>query len=181
MTMTSSKFHTRLFASFVLAASFASGCVSVDAEVPEVSVVQKDFTFPALPIQVTGEHTVEQQFTFAHGPIEMPEGFSSNLRTIGVQLVVNRGIEDFSFIRNLHIKLSDGKNPTLDIARFERNGDNDTSSNVLELEPLTSGDTLKMWQTDAVTFDLSLTGSLPHEEWSMDVVVRFAGEFGYDL
>lgn len=183
--MKSSKFSSLSFATLGLAVFFANGCVQVEAEVPEVSVVQKDLGFEALPIQVTGEHSVPAtEFTFPHGPIEFPEGFDSNLRTVGVQLITNRGIEDFSFIRRMNISMTDGRSPRVDLASFDRDekiGSMSTEGNVLELKTLSADDTLKMWQTDAVTFTIELTGTLPHVAWSMDVAVHFSGDFAYEL
>lgn len=190
MTM-SSKMLSRVFVSLSLTTLFVSGCVAVDAEVPDVTVIQRDLSVEALPIEgLPAEALAELKkersvsvppFSYAHGPIDFPTGFSSNLRTVGVQLVANRGIEDFSFVRKMKIVLSDGKNEPLDLASFDRDNGDTTETNTLTFKTVSPSDTLKMWQTDSVTFNLDLTGTVPTEAWSMDVVVRFSGDFAYSL
>jgi hypothetical protein len=185
------KMFNRLFGSLFVLAVCGTGCVSVDAEVPEVTVTKRDLGFDALPIEglpaqalveLMKERTIEiPPFTFEHGPIEFPEGFSSNLRTVGVQLVTNRGIKDFSFVRKMDVSISDGKNPPLNVASFDRDNGDTTLTNVLAFKTINAQDTMGLWQTDAITFSMSLTGTPPMEAWSMDVVARFTGEMAFDL
>jgi hypothetical protein len=185
------KMFNRVFGSLVSAVLFASGCVSVQAEVPEVMVTQKDLGMEAVPVaglppqalvELMTERSVSlEPCSFPHGPIELPEGLNSNVRTVGVQLVTNRGIEDFSFIRKMDVTISDGKNPPLKLASFDRDSGDTTETNTLTFRTLNATDTLSMWQTEAITFNVDLTGSIPMQAWSMDVIVRFSGDFKYDL
>jgi len=184
MSMSNTRFSTGFFVALSALVWLAQVCVSVDAKVPDVSVTQKDLGFAAMPAELTGEYSISAPFKFAHDKLEFPDGLATDLRAVSVTLTANRGIEDFSFMQSLHVSIADGKNPTMEIASFDRygkDGATSTATKSLVLRTLTTEDTLKMWQTQEVTFTVELGGSLPKTDWSLDVDAHFSGAFGYDL
>jgi hypothetical protein len=169
----------RIPATLSLAVLFLAGCVSVHANVPEVSLIQNGLAFEALPEEVVGDFSVSRSFSYSHGPINLPDGLQSDVRTVDVSLIANTGITDFSFIRNMRIALSDDVNAPFELASFDRvAGQEDTKTLVLKASP---SDALTAFQTDSTSVIIDLTGSLPKVAWSMDVVIRFSGDFQYDL
>jgi hypothetical protein len=180
MTMKSSKFTASFFSSLVFTALSASGCVSVDADVPAISLTQSDLSFDAMPVEVTQEISVSQSFSFAHDPVELPDGVDSSLRTVDVTLTANQGIDDFAFVRNMRIQISDGVNPTFDLASFDRAASARAGSDALVLDVNAGVDTLSAMKTDSITFIIDMTGSLPKVAWSMDIAIHLEGEIGLD-
>jgi hypothetical protein len=178
--MKGSMFTIRFSATLSLAVLLFTGCVSVHANVPEVSLIQNGLAFEAMPAEVVGEFSVSRSFSYTHAAINLPQGLQTDVRTVDVSLVANTGIADFSFIRNMRIALSDDIKAPFDLASFERSeGQND--GNVLVLKAASASDALSAFQTDSTSVIIDVTGSLPKVAWSMDVVIRFTGDFQYDL
>jgi hypothetical protein len=175
-------FPKQILAALSLATVFAGGCVSVDASLPEMQLVQGGMEFPAVPAQVVGEVSVSQSFSYAHDPIELPEGMESNVRTVGVSLLANQGIEDFSFLRSMKIQISDDVNPAIELASFEHApGTTDNAGEVLVMKVNPDVDTLGIMKTESLGFVVDLSGALPTANWSMDVLIDMSGEVQFTL
>jgi hypothetical protein len=186
ITMNSSSFfHKQILAALSLATVFAGGCVSVDASVPEIQLVQSGMEFPGTPIEViraVGEVSVSQSFSYAHDPIELPSGMESQVRTVGVSLRANQGIEDFSFLRSMTIQISDDVNPAFELASFEHEaGTADNAAEVLVMKVNPDVDTLGIMKTESLGFVVDLSGALPTANWSMDVLIDMSGEVQFTL
>jgi hypothetical protein len=73
-------------------AAAASGCgLSVEAEIPEVTITQRDLMFQGVPDFGIGDVSVEKTYSQDHGKIEMPEGLESEIKTLGVTLRATSG------------------------------------------------------------------------------------------
>jgi hypothetical protein len=179
--MNSSTFHKQILAALSLATVFAGGCVSVDATVPEMQLVQRGMEFPGVPVEVTGEVSVSHNFSYPHDPVELPEGVDSTLHTIGVSLIANSGIEDFSFLREMRITISDEVNAPFELASFERDDAAPKDGGVLVMKVNPEVDTLDAMKTESIGFVIDLSGSLPKVNWSMDIRIDMAGEVQYHL
>jgi len=178
-------FPKQILAALSLAVVFAGGCISVDADVPEIQMVQTDMRFDAVPAEViraVGEVSTNQVFSYDHDPFELPDGMESKLRTVGVSLRANQGIEDFSFLRSMRVAISDDVNPTFELATFEHvDGSADNTGEVLVMKVNPDVDTMAVLKSETLGFDIDLSGSLPTVEWSMDVLVDMSGEFQFTL
>ena len=53
------------------------------------------------------------------------------------------------------------------------------STNVLTMESKNPVNTLDQWKTNSATFTVDIAGTLPAQEWKVDVSVRFAGKITY--
>jgi hypothetical protein len=174
--------HKQIFAALSLTSVFAVGCVSVDASVPEMQLVQSGLEFPGVPPQVVGEVSTSQSFSYTHDPIELPEGLDSKVRAVGVSLRASQGIEDFSFLRSMKIAISDEVNPSIELATFEHKaGTTDNTGEMLVMNLNREVDTLKLLKTESLGFVVNLSGELPKTNWSMDVLIDMSGKLGFTL
>jgi hypothetical protein len=183
--MKSSTFYKQILAALSLATLFAGGCVSVDASVSEMQLVKSGMEFPGVPIELMGrggEVSISQSFSYSHDPIELPEGVDSKVRPVGVSLLASRGIENFGFVRWMTITISDEVNPGIELASFERHGDDpNDDGGVLVMKVNPELDALALMKSESIGFVVDMSGSLPPMDWSMDVLIDMSGEIGFKL
>lgn len=180
------KQHTARSAPRLLAAAFVSvlaastgGCLSVEAEIPEVEITHRDLMFEGAPIEIPGEIAVTKSFSQEHGKLEFPEGLESEVKTLAVTLKATSGVSDLSFIRYLRISMSAGaEHPAIELGTYD--ADTDASSGAeITLKTLNPVNVLDAWKTESATFTLEVAGSLPTRSWTADITVRFAGKAKY--
>jgi hypothetical protein len=162
-------------------AAAASGCgLSVEAEIPEVTITQRDLMFQGVPDFGIGDVSVEKTYSQDHGKIEMPEGLESEIKTLGVTLRATSGVSDMSFLKLLRVTMSSANvaEPVeLGSYEYDPNAPKSTEINLTALNPLNVFDA---WNADKATFTLQLAGSLPTTNWTADVIVRFSARAKYE-
>jgi hypothetical protein len=185
ITMKSIHFDKQILAALSLATVFAGGCVSVDASVPEIQLMQSNMEFQAVPgdvIRAVGELSTSQIFSYDHDPFDLPEGMKSKVRTVGVQLRANQGIDDFSFLNSMRVAISDEVNPEFELASFEHvEGSSDNTGEVLVMKVNPDVDTMAILESESLGFAIDLSGALPTVDWSMDVLIDMSGEVQFTL
>ena len=170
-----------LLAAVALASLAAGGCMlQVEADVPEVEITQHDVAFQAIaPANVdVGDVALTQTFTQQHQKLDLPAGLTTQVKAMGVTLTAKSGIENFDFLKNMRLTMSDGVHPPVELINYER-VDGAPSTNVLTIESANPVDTLEQWKTDSANFALDCAGAMPTNDWTIDVSVRFAGKIVY--
>jgi hypothetical protein len=172
-----------LFGALALASLSSGGCMlQVEADVPEVEVTQHDVTFQgvAAPAGVSpSDVSLTQSFSQQHQRLELPAGLTTEVKAMGVTLSANTGIDNFDFLKNMRVTMSDGVHPPVELIDYQQ-VDGAPSTNVLTIESANPVNTLDEWKTDVATFTLEVAGALPSSDWSLDVSVRFAGKLVYN-
>jgi hypothetical protein len=170
-----------LFGAFALASLAAGGCMlQVEADVPEVEITQHDVVFEGVaPAPVDpGDVALSKSFSQQHQRLELPAGLTTEVKAMGVTLTAKSGIENFDFLKNMRVTMSDGVHEPVELVDYQR-VDGAPSTNVLTIESANPVNTLDQWKTDSATFTLEIAGGLPSSDWSLDVAVRFAGKLVY--
>jgi len=170
-----------LFSSLVLAvAGAAAGCgVSVEADVPEIEVTQHGLAFDGVPVAaLIGDVSMTRSFSQEHKKLEMPDGLDSEVKALGITLTADSGIQDFSFIHNLRLSMSDDVHPPIELIDYQQDPAA-PASNVLTLSSANPVNTLDQWKTDSATFTIEVAGTLPPQAWTVDLAIRFAGSVKY--
>ena len=173
--------HSSLLGAIALASLAAGGCMlQVEADVPEVEITQHDVAFHAIaPANVdVGDVALTQTFTQQHQKLDLPAGLTTQVKAMGVTLTAKSGIENFDFLKNMRLTMSDGVHPPVELINYER-VDGAPSTNVLTIESANPVDTLEQWKTDSANFALDVAGAMPTNDWTIDVSVRFAGKIVY--
>jgi hypothetical protein len=176
------------FALIVLAGSTlalctgAAGCVSVDAEIPDVEVTQKDLTFDGIPVGGgLGDVSMTRTFSQEHDALDLPEGLNPEVKALAVSLTAKSGIKDLNFVRYLRLTMSDTSDNSnaVELINYERD-DSAPPSNVLNMTAANPVNALEKWKTKSALFTIDIAGTLPDNDWTADVTIRFAGNIHYE-
>jgi hypothetical protein len=168
-----------LLAAVALASLAAGGCMlQVEADVPEVEITQHDVAFQAVAPSGGGDVALTQTFTQQHQKLDLPSGLTTEVKAMGVTLTAKSGIENFDFLKNMRLTMSDGVHPPVELINYER-VEGAPSTNVLTIESANPVNTLEQWRTDSADFALAVAGAMPTNDWTIDVSVRFAGKIVY--
>ena len=178
--MTNGK-RSSLLVALALAALSTGGCMmQVEADVPEVEITQHDVVFQGVPqSQVNiGDVALTKSFSQTHQRLELPAGLTTEVKAMGVTLTAKSGIDNFDFLKNMRVSMSDGTHDPVELVDYQR-PDGAASTNVLSVESKNPVNTLDEWKTDSAVFTVDIAGALPSSDWSIDVSVRFAGKIVY--
>jgi hypothetical protein len=171
-----------LFLSMIMlaVAAGAAGCgISVEADVPEVEVTQKGLAFDGVPLGgLLGDVSIVQSFSQKHEKLELPDGLDTEVKALGVSLTAKSGIQDFAFIHNLRLTMTDGTHTPVELINYQQQP-GAAPSGVLTMESANPVNTLDQWKTDSATFTVEVAGSLPSDPWTVDLGIRFAGKIKY--
>lgn len=178
--MKNHKLGSVLVGAFGLLALSAGGCMmQVEAEVPEVEITQHDLGFQGVAIPGgIGDVSLSKSFSQQHQRLELPAGLDSEVKALGVTLTAKSGIENFDFLKNLRLTMSDDVHDPVELINYQR-VDGSPSTNVLTMESANPVNTLDQWKTDSATFTIEVAGTLPSQDWAVDLAVRFAGKIKY--
>ena len=177
-TTTSSAF---LFSSLLLVlGSGAAGCAfSVEADVPEVEVTQHDLAFDGVPLAaLIGDVSMTRSFSREHKKLELPNGLDSEVKALGITMTAKSGIQDFGFIHNLRLTMSDDVHDPIELVDYQQDP-TAPPSGVLTMSSATPVNTLDQWTTTSATFTVEVSGSRPPQGWTVDLSIRFAGKVKY--
>ena len=170
-----------LFGALALGALTAAGCMlQVEADVPEVEITQHDVVFAGVPAATgLGDVSLTKSFSQQHQRLDLPAGLTTEVKAMGVTLTAKSGIDNFDFLKDMQLTMSDGVHPAVQLIDYQR-VDGAPSTNVLTIESANPVNTLDEWKTDTATFTVTMAGALPPADWSLDVAVRFAGKLVYN-
>jgi hypothetical protein len=167
---------------FVALCGALGGCaLSVDAEVPEVEITQRNLTFSgSLAGIAPGDLAMSRSFSQSHSKLLFPAGFASEVRVLGVSLVAGAGIDDFSFVHLVRVSMSDdsGVRPATQIVDY-REAAEARRGPILDVANAAPADVLDQLGTDSATFAVEVAGALPEQDWTIDVSVRLAASLRY--
>jgi hypothetical protein len=165
-----------------LASALGVGCVRVNADVPEVEVTRENLTFQALPdvVPTETEITVKQSFAYDQSPVDLPNSITTNMRATEVTVTVRHGATDLSFVHFLTLTLSKPGSATQTIIDYARSNTQPVGASIT-VPVQGSEDALNPWEAQDSTFEVTATGTLPRQAWSIDVTVKFSGSFSYSL
>jgi hypothetical protein len=166
-------------------AAGAGGCmVSVDAQVPEVSITQKDLTFSGIPaaaagqVAQLGDVSMSRTFSQKHSPLDLPAGLTPEVKALGVSIAAKQGITDFNFLHYLRVSMSEETDPShaIELINYQKTGD---TGPVLDMPSANPVNVLDQWKTDSAQFSLDVGGTLPEQDWAVDITIRFSGKIDY--
>lgn len=162
-----------------LASSFLSqACVQANVDVPDLDVTRQDVAIQAAPAGTPAntEGTLVQQFQYEKTPSSLPGTVTANLHATDVTFTLKKGAADLSFIHAAKLTVTEpgGEPQTV----LEYNGAAPVGSSIT-LPVLASPPGLNPWTMDASTFELTVTGILPEQEWFLDVTLGYTGSVSY--
>jgi hypothetical protein len=168
---------------WILLSATAGGCglTSFQADIPDVEVTQRGLAFEGVPLAgLIGDVSVSRSFSQQHQKLDLPAGIDSEVKALGVSLVAKSGVQDFSFIHNLRVTMSDNVHPPVQLLEYQQTP-GATPSGTLDMVSANPVNTLDHWKTDSATFIIDVAGSLPAQPWTVDLRIHFGGSLKYKL
>lgn len=162
-----------------LAGSFLSqACVQANVDVPDLEVTRQDVALQSAPAGTPAntEATIVQQFQYEKTPSSLPGSVTANLHATDVTFTLKKGATDLSFIRSAKLTVTEPGGEPQTVLDYK--GDAPVGSSVT-LPVLASPPSLNPWSMDSSTFELTVTGVLPQQEWYLDVTLGYTGSVSY--
>jgi hypothetical protein len=154
------------------------GC-SASADIPEVQVTQTDIAFAGVP-HIPGfdvPNTVTTSFDHPEG-LSLPDSLNPQLHPLSGSITARGAMQDLSFLEGLTLTIAsraEGAPAPQVVASYERPNGMLPSPNI-QLKTDNDANMLEYWSTKDAYYEVTLWGSLPQEDWAIDVSVSFAGE-----
>lgn len=176
--------RSALASACLAALAFGAGC-SAEAEIPEVTVTRSDVEFegvaiPDIPGVEIPDHVSAE---FDHpSDFELPEDFNPELHPLSAQITARGDMRSLSFLEKLHVTLASrapNAPPPLVLASYDR-PTSGTVGREIELKLAPDADVLSYWDTDQAYYDVTIWGTLPEQDWSIDVTFSFSGKLSTD-
>jgi hypothetical protein len=154
-----------------------SGCVSVEADFPDVQVVQRGIQFTGVPATAVqeggGDVSTSRSYSQQHSKLELPGDIQPDVRAFAVMLRGTSGVADLSFIHYFRVTMSaDGVAP-VELGSYEPTPGAAVGPTI-GLTTLNPIDVFDAWTTDQATFTLEIAGALPATDWTGDVIAHFS-------
>lgn len=165
-------------ASCVAACLGATGC-SAKADIPEVVVTESDIAFDGVPL-VPGftdqDATLETQFDHPDG-VDLPTSLNPKLYALSAKVTARGDMQDLSFLKTIKLQIASHTNtpPPAVVASYQR-GSSNTASKEINLDIDSGADVLDYWNTKNAYYIVTISGSLPQDDWAIDATVSFAGQ-----
>jgi hypothetical protein len=155
-----------------LGSLLGAGCLSVEAEFPDVQVVQRGIQFSGVPA-TGGDASMSKSYSQQHGKLELPDGIQPEVKAFAVMLRATDGVPDLSFIHYFRVTMSaDGVAP-IELGSYEPTPGAAVGP-AIGLTTLNPIDVFDAWNTTSATFTLDIVGDLPSSDWTGDVVAHFS-------
>jgi hypothetical protein len=176
MNMQRLSVHGFGFALAALLAGMSGACMSVEAEAPEIEITQADVRFTGVPFG-NDLGSQKKSFTGSHPALDLPSELTAEVRAVQVTLKAKSGITDFSFLSRLRVTMQDDakKKEPVDLLHYERDPAA-TAGAVLSIPAQNPNNLIDQWKSDAAVFGLELEGTLPEQDWTVDVTLSFSGK-----
>lgn len=155
--------------------------VSVEADVPDVEVTQKNIMFQGVPATgLAGDVAMTNSFSQKHPTLDLPQGLTPEVSVLQVSLTAKEGISNFDFIHQLRLTMSGDANNSdaVELINYQKDPASQTGA-VLTMPSANPVNALEQWKTDSALFTIDIAGTLPTADWAVDVTVRFAGKIDY--
>jgi hypothetical protein len=169
-------------AALVLFTAGAGGCMlSVEAQVPDIEVTEKNVMFAGVPAtSLIGDVSMISSYSQKHPTLDLPAGLTSEVKVLDISLTATQGITNFDFIHLLRVSMSGDGDDTSAVELIDYQKDPTATTGAVLTMPCTNPvNTLAQLKSDSTLFTIDVAGTLPTADWAVDVSVRFAGKIDY--
>lgn len=154
-----------------------TGCplLDVQAQVDQLCVTQSAITIPGAPVAYEGELT--QDFSFDNiDVLNKLSSVSGDVTFASATMVPSGGASDLSFIHSAHLTIAADAQPAIDA--FDCDGDCFDASDELNLNAMAKQNVLDYLKAKTLTGAVTMKGTLPTADWSVDITVCMTGNVG---
>jgi hypothetical protein len=157
------------------------GCplLDIEADVPEVCLSYPNLQIAGVPAQ----SSIKQTFVFddLSAVHDLTNKLDANLEFVRAEVRATSGIENFAFVRAVHVVVSSGDaGSTLPpLTMYDCDGDCAPEGNKLEVPASLAHDAIAYLKSDSIVIDLDFQGDVPSSSWTMDVDVCMKARASY--
>jgi hypothetical protein len=159
-----------------------AGCLSVEAEAPEVLLTRTALPMaPATPLPGGLRSSLTVRIDSPYDPVELPDGLTTELRPQSLTLLTTRGLDDLTVIEAFQVRLgssADGAPPPTLL--FDRQAPFDfVEGPFLRSTTNLRPNVMDYWTLSQTWYELTVVGQLPDYPWMADLTVNFSGQVSY--
>jgi hypothetical protein len=157
------------------------GCplLEIEADVPEVCLSYPNLQIAGVPAQ----SSIKQTFVFddLSAVHDLTDKLDANLEFVRAEVRARDGIENFDFVRAVHVVVSSGDpDSTLPkLTMYDCDRDCAPEGKKLEIPAALAQDAIAYLKSDSIVIDLDFEGEVPESSWSMDIDVCMKAHAGF--
>jgi hypothetical protein len=161
--------------------AFASACTVVSAQV-DVSDLCVPYDGVTIHGVAQGTTTVDHDWTFDKlAALQALASSVQDLQFVSIDASAASGVSSLDFIDAAHVSVASGNPaamlPTVDA--YDCTGDCVPDGSTLAVPSMLQQSAIAYIESGSVLVDLEVDGTLPVEDWTIDVQLCFRGDFGY--
>jgi hypothetical protein len=165
----------------VLATGQGACSLAVETDVPDVEITQRGVRFDGNPAaQKLGMASTSRSFQLSSNAAWAKE-LNSEVQAGGVTVRSGTGVPNLDFIKYASVTMVDssGAVPPVKLMSYER-PDGAPSSTIIEATMAQAVDLTALWKSESSKVEVKITGELPANSWTADIVLHLSGKITYE-
>jgi hypothetical protein len=155
----------------------------VDAELPDFRITQKDVLLRGIRVETDFEATARQSFRISTST-GIPRDAYTEALVHEVVIEPKSGQTDLSFVRAVRLTMNtpEGQKsgaPGIEIGRYERPASGAPGPSIV-IPATPPADVLTILRAPRALVEIEATGTVPAEDWTVDIVVKLSAKLSYD-
>jgi hypothetical protein len=164
-----------------LIAFLAPACMlSAEADMPEVELTQHGIRMPGVDVhRSVSDVSITSQFTFTASNSAWAKRMNSEVVAHQVKVSSDK-LPNLDFVKSASLLMADPKDERLDtmLVDYERPQDAPSSA-VLDVSPDDPVDVTQLWSADKTIIELTMSGTMPAEDWFITLTMSLSGKITF--
>lgn len=172
----------RTFLGISLLLVVAGACSpSFQADLQDIEITQRGVQMAGVPAAAqVGLASTSHSFTFSSDRMGWAKKINSDVRIHQVTIAAT-GLADMSFLELARVTAAAPPAPdVVEIVSYARDPLAPASS-IIEVSAPAPVDITSLWQADQTVIELQIAGSLPEQDWILDLTLSLSGRIAYSM
>ena len=171
----------RTFFGISLLLAAVSACSpSFQADLQDIEVTQRGIQVTGVPAAQPGPVSTTHSFTFSSDRMGWAKKINADVEIHQVKITA-AGLPDMGFLQLARVLASaPTSSQVVELMNYVRNP-LDPASPTVEASAPNPVDITELWQADQTVIELQIAGTLPTQDWSLDVTLNLSGRIAYSM
>jgi hypothetical protein len=172
----------RTFFCCCLLLTVAVGCSpSFQADLQEIEITQRCVPVPGVPASAQGDSlSTTHSFTLSSGRMGWAKKINSDVQIHQVRIAAN-GLPDMSFLELARVTAAAPPAPgVVEIMSYVRDP-LAPASPMIDVSAPAPVDITSLWQAEHTVIELQIAGTLPTQDWTLDLTLTLSGRIAYSM